>query len=337
MNNIFNLKNKTSYNKTNNVDIYNFYNNLGYLKYKYNEKNKNTYELSSNNNIKYLVLIACHCSTDYKLLTIIQNIKYFINDSIDIVIINSYGLDYNNELKKVCSQYSKVVYKEIENNKYADFGKWIYGLKTTEYLKYNFVVFTNDSFVITSPIDHYFNLILKNNVELYGYNDSTQRKYHYQSYLFSIKIDAINKFISNYYKFANKINNFEDVIVYYELNMVDWFNTKKSFLNIGMLPYNINNNIFFTNLILYKKLKQLKLLPFIKIKYISSITANVFQIVRNTITSSISPYKYNNNTNDKNVVDENVVDKNVVDKNVVDENVVDETITDNTYVPTPKK
>ena len=188
MNNVFNLtKNNNTSNKTgnknsnkNNIDIFNFYNNVGYLKDKYFEKQTNTYELSSNNNIKYLVLMACHCSTEYKLLVIKQNIKYFINKSIDILIINSAGLPYNNILEQVCSGIPSICYKEISNDKYADFGKWVIGLRSTEYLKYNFVIFTNDSFIITSPIDHYLNLIYKNNVELYGYNDSTQRRNHYQ-------------------------------------------------------------------------------------------------------------------------------------------------------------
>ena len=62
-------------NKTDDISVYNLYNNMGYLKDKYNEKQINTYELSSNKNVKYLVLMACHCSTEYKLLVIKQNIK----------------------------------------------------------------------------------------------------------------------------------------------------------------------------------------------------------------------------------------------------------------------
>ena len=302
MNNMFNLtKNNNTSNKTGNknsnktnIDIFNFYNNVGYLKDKYFEKQTNTYELSSNNNIKYLVLMACHCSTEYKLLVIKQNIKYFINKSIDILIINSAGLPYNNILEQVCSEIPSICYKEINNDKYADFGKWIIGLRSTEYLKYNFIIFTNDSFIITSPIDHYLNLIYKNNVELYGYNDSTQRRYHYQSYLFTVKREAINNFTSNYYKYVNKIKTFEDVITYYEINMTDWFNTKNCFLKIGNLPYNLNKNIFFTNIILYKKLKKTRLLPFIKIKYISSVTNKVFDVIKTIIISSIEPHKYEN-------------------------------------------
>jgi hypothetical protein len=151
-----------------------------------------------------------------------------------------------------------------------------------------------------APIDHYFNLIYKNNVELYGYTDSTERRYHYQSYLFTIKREAITNFISNYDKYVNKIHTFEDVITYYELTMIDWFNTKNCFLQIGNLPYNLNKNIFFKNIILYNKLKALRLLPFIKIKYISSITNKVSDAIKTIIISSIEPHKYENKPCDDN-------------------------------------
>jgi hypothetical protein len=295
------IKSKKNENiKTDDISVYNFYNNMGYLKGKYNEKQTNTYELSSNKNVKYLVLMACHCSTEYKLLVIKQNIKYFINESIDILIINSAGLPYNNILEQECSRCPRIRYKEISNDKYADFGKWITGLRSTEYSKYNFVICTNDSFIIMAPIDHYFNLIYKNNVELYGYTDSTERRYHYQSYLFTIKREAITNFISNYDKYVNKIHTFEDVITYYELTMIDWFNTKNCFLQIGNLPYNLNKNIFFKNIILYNKLKALRLLPFIKIKYISSITNKVSDAIKTIIISSIEPHKYENKPCDDN-------------------------------------
>jgi hypothetical protein len=64
------------------------------------------------------------------------------------------------------------------------------------YNEYNFVVLTNDSYIIHNPIRHFLNLAAKNNVELYGYNDSHEMKYHYQSYLFVLRVDAVTTFIS---------------------------------------------------------------------------------------------------------------------------------------------
>ena len=151
-----------------------------------------------------------------------------------------------------------------------DYGKWIYGLNTTNYIKYDFIVFTNDSFIIQSNINHFFNLTYKYNLKLYGYNDSISRKYHYQSYLFSLRKDAIQTFINNYEKKKSNILNQTDVILNYEIQMVDWYkDSHNCFLKIGNLPSkNKYGNIFFTNDKLYGYLQKTKLLPFIKVKRI---------------------------------------------------------------------
>ena len=71
-----------------------------------------------------------------------------------------------------------------------------------------------------------------------------------------------------YDKKKHLIKNQNDVIDHYELKMTTWFKTKNCFLNIGELSINKGLNIFFTNDILYGKLKQMTLLPFTKIKRI---------------------------------------------------------------------
>ena len=251
----------------------NYYEELNYLNNKIIEKNQNTYNVLKNG-VKYLVIIACHCNTYYKLLVIKQNIKYLINDSTDFLIVNSCNLSYNSQLRDFCKTNSSITYMESKNENTYDFGKWIFGLKAFNYSKYNFIVFTNDSFIIHAPIDHYFNLVYKNNVEFYGYNSSTQNRYHYQSYLFSIKVESIDKFINNFNIKRGSIRNQQDVIFKYELTMTDWFITKKCFLNIGILPSNKQRNIFFTNHALYSNLKKTNLLPFTKIKSINPAVLN---------------------------------------------------------------
>ena len=134
------------------------------------------------------------------------------------------------------------------------------------YNDYDYVILTNDSFIIHNQINHFFNLIVKYNVELYGYNDSTQIRYHYQSYLFSLRKDAVQTFINKFSKLNLKIENQSDVINNFELQMTDWFKTHKCFLKIGEFPR--GRNIFSTNDQLYLPLKRLGLLPFIKLKRI---------------------------------------------------------------------
>lgn len=239
-----------------------------YIKNKINQKNNNSYN-PSDNNIKYLVLIACHCDSELKLKTIKRNLKYFDFDSVDVLLVISANLPYNLEITNNCSNFKNIKCIEAPNEPTYDFGKWIYGLNNIDYTKYNFTIFTNDSFIIHASINHFFNLTFKYNVDFYGYNDSTQMRYHYQSYLFSLKKEAISIFIHNYNIKNTLIQNQQDVIEQFELTMTDWFKTHSCYLNIGNINSHKTKNIFFTNDDLYLKLKKTTLLPFTKIKRIS--------------------------------------------------------------------
>jgi hypothetical protein len=119
------------------------------------------------------------------------------------------------------------------------------------------------------PITHFINLTIKKNVELYGYNDSTQINYHYQSYLFSIRSDSINKFIEMYNSKKNIIHSQLDVINNYEVKMTEYFDTHDCFLKIAY-DFNKDKNIFFTNDSIYNILKKYDLFPFTKIKRIEN-------------------------------------------------------------------
>lgn len=219
----------------------------------------------SKNSIKYLIVIACHCNTELKLTTFKNNLSYLNYPLIDIIVINSYNLPYNSEIKKLCSIHQNITYLECENDATYDFGKWVYGLNNVNYNNYKYTIFTNDSYIIHSPINHFFELSYKSDVELYGYNDSSQIKYHYQSYLFALKNEAIPQFIHKYNEKKHMMNNQWDVIINYELQMCDWFSSHKCFLNIAN-TINKNKNIFMHNFKLYAIFKECKLLPFTKLK-----------------------------------------------------------------------
>jgi hypothetical protein len=240
-----------------------------YMKFKAVQKNRNRYN-PANNKKKYLVIMACHCNSNIKLQAIRGNLKYFSLGSIDIIVINSTKLPYNKKVSQICKRYSNVKYHEVENSKFLDFGKWVYTLQNlVNYKLYDHVVLTNDSYIIHKPINHFFNLMYKHNVELFGYNDSTQVRYHYQSYLFGLRKDAIPKFIHKVKNPTMPIRNPYDVVLNYEVNMTDWFLTKKTFLKIGESALDRGHNIFFTNDKLYVPLKNSGLLPFTKIKRIT--------------------------------------------------------------------
>lgn len=239
-----------------------------YLTHKIIQKNNNSYSPDLNGK-KYLVIMACHCDSELKLSTIKKNLRYFAFENCHKILVNTRDLQYNEAVNNICSRHNNTKYYEMENTSYYDFGKWIKALNNfVNYNDYDYIIFTNDSYIIHNSINHFLNLAAKHNVELYGYNDSTQVKYHYQSYLFILRKDAVPTFINRVSSPAIKINGQSDIINHFELNMVDWFGSRKSFLKIGKFGLEKGHNIFFTNDALYLPLKNSGLLPFTKIKRI---------------------------------------------------------------------
>ena len=219
-------------------------------------------------NRKILTIMACHTDTSIKLKTILNNIKYFRFINNDIIIINSSHTKYSKALETACN-IRKLKYIEVQNNSHLDVGKWMHVLKTTNLNEYNFVVFTNDSYFINNPICHFYNKMITRNVELYGYNDSTQIEYHYQSYLFGVKNEAIHKFIAHYESHKNLLTDYLSVVSNIELKLIHVFKTKDCFLNIGTIYHHKGKNIFFNNDGLYIQLMKYGLLPFLKLKRIT--------------------------------------------------------------------
>jgi len=230
-------------------------------------KRRNMYNPSLNNN-KYLTIIACHTNSNFKYNNLVNTINKLSFACNDLVIVNSTNLENNNNLTSLCAEKG-ITYIEIDNDSTYDFGKWVYALKNIDTSTYDFVVFTNDSFVIHKPIYHFYNLTSKMSVDLYGYNDSTQSGYHYQSYLFSLKKNVIQQFIEIFDSKKNQIQNQYDVINQFELQMTNFFNTHDCFLKIGNEFYHKNQNIFFTNDYFQYYLFNSRLLPFTKVKRVN--------------------------------------------------------------------
>jgi hypothetical protein len=223
---------------------------------------------STHPNTKMLTIMACHTNSSLKLKTILNNIRYFRFINNDIIIINSSNTPYSKELETACNA-RRLKYIEIQNNSHLDIGKWMHVLKTTSIESYNFVVFTNDSYFINNPICHFYNKMVTRNVELYGYNDSTQETPHYQSYLFGIKREAVHKFIAHYESHKNLLTDYLSVVSNIELKLMNIFQKKDCFLKIGNFYYHKNKNIFFNNDRLYFQLIKHGLLPFFKLKRVT--------------------------------------------------------------------
>jgi hypothetical protein len=237
---------------------------------KIEESNKYRFiPILNENTPKILTIIACNSDSKVRLDTTINNLRYLNYLNNDIIIVNTCGTPYGNKLREKLSQKNvvKQIF-EIPNDNSFGFEKWIYGLNNYDYNKYDYVVFTNDSFIIKSRINYFFNKMIDKKVELFGYNDSTQIRYHYQSYLFGIKNDAIQKFINYVNKNKSLVYDYGTAVLNYEIVMIDYFSTKDCFLHIGYIPMNQGMNIFFTNDVLYNILFKKRLLPFVKVKRI---------------------------------------------------------------------
>jgi len=228
---------------------------------------KNMYDPEMNKK-NFLTIVSVHVDTELKYKTLLNNIHFLKFHSNDIVIVNSKNLFKNSSLGKFCCK-NNIQYLEIENDVTVDFGKHVYALKTLDIAKYDFIFFTNDSFIIQKPINHFYNLTCKKNLKLYAYNDSTQIKYHFQSYLFSLRKDAIPKFVFIFENKKKKIHCYQDVINEFELNLTHFFKNCNCFLNIGNEFYHKNKNIFFHNDHFYSILNKTNLLPFVKIRRIN--------------------------------------------------------------------
>jgi len=240
-----------------------------YMNFKIQQKKRNSYSPDQNGK-KYLIIMACHCNSQIRFNTIKKNLHYFAFENCHKIVINSENTSFTDQLKEITSRHNNTNYYEIPNNNYIDFGKWVHVLShLVNYNEYDYIVLTNDSYKIHSSINHYLNLAAKHNVHLFGYNDSTQVRYHYQSYLFTLRKDAVTTFINRVTAPGISINGHYDVVLNYELKMTDWYPTHKSFLKIGNCGLDIGHNIFFTNDELYLPLKNIGLLPFTKLKRIT--------------------------------------------------------------------
>jgi hypothetical protein len=171
------------------------------ISYKIAAMKANSYSPELHKDKKYLTIIACHIERILKEHTLINNLKYLSFSNNDIVIINS--LNTNFDKSKITTNIFD--YIEVENDSNTlDFGKYMIALQKYDYTKYDYIIFINDSIIINSSMNHFYNIMMKKNVELYAYNSSSEIKYHYQSYLFGIKSESIYKFIN----FFNEKKNY---------------------------------------------------------------------------------------------------------------------------------
>lgn len=216
---------------------------------------------------KFLTIIACHTDTERRVRIIINNLNKLSFPGNNIVIVDSNDSLYHSSLKTTLeTMYPDVKVYSTKNSPHLDIGKFMFYIKNHYEPLYDHIVLTNDSYYLTDTIYHYYKSMTTNNAQLYGYNDSTQVRYHYQSYLYSVRREALDLLTKHYFQVAPKLSGYMKVVELIELKLCDIFQTKDCFLRIGNLPFHRGKNIFFNSDKLYNFLLKKGILPIVKIK-----------------------------------------------------------------------
>ena len=183
-----------------------------------------------------------------------SDIKYHVNR-------NNYNNLNKNFTKTISfdidSDYSKD-FEYIKYNKDSSFNeKILFILENILYESFDNITFISDKYIYCDDLESYFNYVDKHNLDFSSYTDSSEIEYHYQSYLFTIKISCINtmiKFLKE--NISNKLfgNSFLSI-----------FDNKVPYMKLAYLDSNLNTNIFFDNDDVYEFLLDNDLLPIINI------------------------------------------------------------------------
>ena len=205
--------------------------------FKYNSKYK--FQKTKKN---IITIIACHTNSNLKKISLINNIKYFLEISDKIIIINSD--EYKNETEEIFNNYNdndyysnKIELHYVPNDKFYCYSKWINYLDSIDFMKeekkYTDFILTNDSFVVIKNLSNFKN-IFHEDIELSSFMISNEGKKHSQDYLRRYSFEGLSK-IKKYYKDCIKNNYdikcFKKVIDIFEMNSYAIFKEdKKNYL-----------------------------------------------------------------------------------------------------------
>lgn len=217
---------------------------------------------------KILGIFANHTNNIIKYNISLNNYSKLKKNLDSIVIIDSLGESYAEKLQSDLLKDDKIKeYFLIENNNFFDFGKWTYALNNINYDKYDYILLVNDSIIILDELDKFFKN-LKNydsNINFYGYNDSNQENYHYQTYLFFINTTIVNKFINFFESKKKYIHNLSSLIENIELKICELDNSSDCFIKLAN-EWNNYKNIFWENEDLYQLLLSKNIFSVMKVK-----------------------------------------------------------------------
>ena len=264
---------------------------------------------------KYRILgiFANHTNSIIKYNVSLNNLSIIKEYLTGICIVDSLNEKYAQLLKNDLSIIPKTIKYHflVENDQFFDFGKWVYALNNINYNEYDYILFINDSIIITETIDKYFihiNYSLSNKINVFAYNDSTQFKYHYQTYLFLLNKKIIGKFIKFFENKKKFIHDLNSLVHNIELNTCEIDDNHDCFIKIAN-DFNMDKNIFWENEILYQYLLSKDIFGIMKLKKIYDIQNNYKINIYGHSIENFNYYFYKNNYQDLSLL----TDKELID------------------------
>jgi hypothetical protein len=240
---------------------------------------------------KSLGIFLNNTNSEVKFKINLLNYDSFITNFDHIIIIDINGI-YSENLKNVIIDDINNINKSININKYEltnefienieidlNIEKILFSLKNINFSDFNYITIINDNYLYYKNITSYFNYIRDHDLDFYSISDSSEKKYHYQLYLFSIKSQYINEFIN--YISQNK----NDILAQFNIHTI--FNKSNVYIKLAYLENNKNYNIFYNDY-LYEYFISSSILPIISINRLYLLKNNyeyIFNIF-NTLPKS---------------------------------------------------
>lgn len=196
---------------------------------------------------KTICIIACHTNSDLKIWALLHNIKYFLEISDKIIVINSIEFEKSDISHKIKEEYKddieRIEFQYHENTNLLGQKKWYDCLNNINTGEHTYFILTNDSFLLTRSINDFKN-IFSANIEMVGIIESHEEKHHYPDFLRCYNRNGITKLL-NFHKIINEtldVNNITclDVVFEYEIKSTSIFRTKKV-----LYTSNYNKNLHF--------------------------------------------------------------------------------------------
>jgi hypothetical protein len=181
-------------------------------------------------------------------------------------------IDIDNEYSQKLKDLIKCTYIVIDKKKKIRDPISDFDIYSIQYLLKNYklpidnhyITFILDKYIYCNNLADYFQYIDNHNLDFCSFTDSTELRYHYQLYLFTISNHVFNKF-KNY-----MINNENENL---ELYLADIFILKMPYLKVAYINENNGINIYY-NYVLYEKLFTKKILPIINLKILENYKNN---------------------------------------------------------------